>query len=108
MPEPKATMRKIDLRPYTLPRGGKYDIIGSFKELLFHPEQKLTVPESFENLELLKKLEAAGDFILVDSGEYRRIMRAYSAMTAPGPDDMEFFRRIRDAEEVPVKEVPKK
>ena len=109
MPEPKATMKKIDLRPYSLPRGGKYDIIGSFKELLFHPEQKLTVPESFENMELLKKLEGiASDYILVDSGEYRRIMRAYSAMTAPGPDDMEFFRRIRDAEEVPVKEVPHK
>jgi hypothetical protein len=108
MPEPKATMKKIDLRPYTLPRGGKYDIIGSFKELLFHPKQELSVPDSFENLELLKKLESAGDFILVDSGEYRRIMRAYNTMTAPGPDDMEFFRRIRDAEEVPVKEVPHK
>lgn len=104
----EGTMRKIDLRPYELPKGGKYDIIGSFQELLFHPGQELTVPESFENMELLKKLKSADGFILVDSGDYRRMMRAYHAMRSPAPDDMEFFRRIKDAEEVPVKEVARK
>lgn len=109
MNEPlKGTMKKIDLRPYRLESGAEYDIKGSFRELLFHPKQELTVPESFENAELFTKMKAAGEFVLVDSGEYRRIMRAYNAMTAPGPDDLEFFARIRDAVEVPVEEVPDK
>lgn len=105
MANPTGTMKKIDLRPYKLEDGKSYDIKGSFRELLFHPEQKLTVPESFENMELLRKIQAAGEFVLTDTGEYRRIMRAYNAMTAPGPDDLEFFARIRDAVEVPVAEV---
>lgn len=87
----------IDLRPYKVPGGPEYDVKGSMATLLFHPDQKLTVDEALDNKVLAEKIRKAGDKILVDRLDYGRLRRAYAAMTAPNEEDLEFFRRIKEA-----------
>jgi CBS-domain-containing membrane protein len=98
-------VKKIDLRSYKLLGSEDYDVKGSLRTLLFHPKQELTVAESFENKDLADKIRDAGEYVLIDKDDYRRLLRAYHAMVSPAEDDLSFFARIRDAEDVTVKEV---
>ena len=97
---------KINLKPYKMP-GVKqeYDVKGSMVNLLFHPGQELTVDETFENYELVKRIREAGDSLILDKDDMRRLRRAYAAMRSPTEDDLEFFRRIKEPEEIEVAEV---
>lgn len=97
---------KIDLTPYKVDGPGpEYDVKGSMRSLLFHPGQELTVDQAFENAELAKRIKASNGSIVLDKDDMRRLMRAYGAMRAPAEDDLEFFRRIKEAEEIEVAEV---
>ncbi len=101
---------KINLMPYPLEgaeKGKTYDVKGSMRSLLFHPGQELTVDETFENADLAKRVREAGDTITLDKDDMRRLRRAYSAMRSPQEDDLEFFRRIKEPEEIEVAEVTK-
>jgi hypothetical protein len=109
---------KIDVRPYQVQVGedlktGKpvmddYDVKGSLSRLLFHPELKLTVDQAFQQKDLVDRIRAAGDFVIVDVFEMQRIRAAYGVLRSPDEQDLEFFRRIRDAEELEAGEVPAK
>jgi len=99
---------KINLKSYPLDGPVKeYDVKGSMRSLLFHPGQELTVDETFDNAELAKRIKEAGDSIILDKDDMRRLRRAYAAMRSPQEDDLEFFRRIKEPEEVEVAEVTK-
>jgi hypothetical protein len=86
----------IDLRAYKVP-GGTYDVKGSLASLLFNGDQKLTVDEALDNKVLADKIRKAGDSILLDRMDFARIRRAYSSFISPTEDDLEMFRRIKEA-----------
>ena len=101
---------KIDVRTYQVqvgehPKTGQpvmdnYDVKGSLTRLLFHPDLKLTVDQAFEQKALVDRIRAAKDFVIVDAFEMQRIKAAYGVLRSPDEADLEFFRRIRDAEEL--------
>ncbi len=98
---------KINLASYKVEGAKDYDVKGSMRSLLFHPGQQLTVDETFENNDLAKRIKGAADSIILDKDDMRRLRRAYAAMRAPSEEDLEFFSRIKEAEEVEVAEVTK-
>ena len=120
----KATMYKLDVRDYevmvdkvdeatgrlVIERGrpvkvaDKFDVKGSLAGMLFNPELRLTVPESFEMKDLADKIRGANAHVLLDSAEMAKLKRAYDAVKAPPETALECLRRIRDAEKVEVKE----
>jgi hypothetical protein len=117
-PNPKAVkVWKVDVRPYKVQVGedrktGKpimddYDVKDSLARLLFHPELKLSVDQAFEQKNLVERVRAAKDFVLVDQFEYARMKAAYAVIRSPEEQDLEFFKRIRDAEETEAGEPAK-
>jgi len=99
---------KIDLKPYKIEGAvQEYDVKGSMRNLLFHPGQELTVDETFDNADLGKRIKESGESIILDKDDMRRLRRAYAAMRAPAEEDLEFFRRIKEAEEIEVAEIKK-
>ena len=100
---PTVKLWKINLRTYRVGQGAQaknYDVKGSMAELLFHPDQKLTVDETFDVKKLADRIRAAGSEVLVDQMDLMRLRRAYQTMRSPAEEDLEFFQRIRDAQEV--------
>jgi hypothetical protein len=106
--EGKIMAFKLNLKNYKMP-GSKqeYDVKGSLANLLFHPGQELTVDETFENYEIVKRVREAGDSLILDKDDMRRVRRAYAAMRSPSEDDLEFFHRLKTPEEIEVAEVKK-
>ncbi len=111
---------KIDLRSYdftakvrdeetgainekTLP----FNVKDSLASILFHPELRLNVIDSFKAQDLANKIRKSGDDVLVDTAEMDMIKRSYNVIKAPQEYELEFFKRIRDAEEVEVEEIKK-
>ena len=120
----KATMYKLDVRDYevmvdkvdeatgrlVIVKGrpvkvaDDFDVKGSLAGMLFNPELRLTVPESFEMKDLADKIRGANHYVLLDSAEMAKLKRAYDAVKSPPETALECLRRIRDAEKVEVKE----
>lgn len=84
-----------------------FNVKDSLASILFHPELRLSVIDSFKAQDLANKIRKSGDDVLVDSGEMDMIKRSYNVIKAPQEYELEFFRRIRDAEEVEVEEIKK-
>jgi hypothetical protein len=106
-PNPNAVKAwKVDLRNYKVQVGeddGKpvmddYDVKDSLCRLLFHPDLKLTVEQAFQQKDLVDRIRAAKTSVIVDFFEFQRMRAAYEILRSPSEDDLEFLRRIRDAE----------
>lgn len=101
-------MKKMDIRPYlvTVARadGSKeeipYQIKESLVEILFNRELKLNGAGVIRQNQLAEKVLAAGDELLVEDEEYDRIMKALSLVEGLGKNDVEFAKRIIDAQPV--------
>jgi len=111
---------KINLKPYNFlghvrneetgaveRRELPYDVKESLATILFSQELKLTIDEAFDAKKLADKIRSHDGSILVDNLEMGKLRRAYGLIKAPGEHELEFFSRIRDAEEVDVAEVEK-
>ena len=119
----KGKMWKIDLRPYDVEvasigddgrvemENGKpvmvkddFDVKGSMASILFNQELKLNVDETFQAKDLADKIRGSNSSVLVDGAELGKLQAAYKIIKGIPEQQLEFFRRIRDAEEVEVEE----
>ena len=82
-----------------------YDVKESLALILFNQELKLSIEESFKAKDLADKIRASQNgSVIVDAMEMARIRQAYNIVKGPGEHELEFFRRIKDAEEVEMEE----
>ena len=101
---------KIDIRNYQVPdpakpgEVGTIDVKDNLATMLFHPELKLAPEEMFKAKDLSDKIRASGDSVLLDTIEMERIKRSYVVLKGLPERFIEFLGRIRDAEEVSLKE----
>ncbi len=100
---------KIDTRSYfvTDPKTGEQvemDVKDNLAAMLFHTELKLAPEEMFKAKDLADKIRASKDTVLVDKMEMERIKRSYVLLKGLPERFIEFLSRIRDAEEVDLKE----
>ena len=102
---------KINLKNYKVegpegPDGTEVvmDIKENLATMLFHPELKLAPEEMFKAKDLSDKIRKAGDSVLLDRIEMDRIKRSYVVLKGLPERFIEFLSRIRDAEEVSLKE----
>jgi len=101
---------KIDVRSYTVPdpanpgTDGTIDVKDNLASMLFHTELKLGPEEMFKAKDLADKIRAANGTVLVDKIEMERIKRSYALLKGLPERFIEFLSRIRDAEEVSLKE----
>lgn len=102
-------MKKVDIRPYTITvvrtDGTKeevpYQVKESLIEILFNRELKLNGAGVIKQNLLAEKILAAGpDELLIEDEEYERISRALSLVEGLGRNDVEFAKRIINAEQV--------
>ena len=102
---------KLNLKNYKVegpegPDGAEVvmDVKDNLVTMLFHPELKLAPEEMFKAKDLADKIRASGDSVLLDRIEMDRIKRAYACLKGLPERFIEFLSRIRDAEEVSLKE----
>jgi len=114
---------KIDVRGYTsdqpvftpdnkpLIRDGKQvvtqdniDVREDLAAMLFHTELRQGPDEMFKAKDLADKIRASEEFVLLDKQEMERIKRSYALLKGLPERFIEFLSRIRDAEEVSLKE----
>ena len=101
---------KIDLKNYQVPDPtsesgtGTIDVKDNLASMLFHTELKQGPEEMFKAKDLADKIRASGDYVLVDKPEMDRIKRSYALLKGLPERFIEFLSRIRDAEEVSLKE----
>ena len=101
---------KIDLSNYqvqdpTSETGfGTIDVKDNLASMLFHTELKQGPEEMFKAKDLADKIRASGDYVLVDKIEMERIKRSYAILKGLPERFIEFLSRIKDAEEVSLKE----
>ncbi len=101
---------KIDIRSYTVPdlanpgTEGTIDVKDNLTAMLFHTELKQGPEEMFKAKDLADKIRASGDYVLLDKIEMERIKKSYVLLKGLPERFIEFLSRIRDVEEVPLKE----
>jgi len=86
------------------PRQDTFNVKGSLEQMLFNQKLQLEPTEAFQAYELVKRIHSAEVHILLDKDDHARVTRAYGALRAPHINAMELLRRIRDMEQVEVKE----
>ena len=96
-------MRKINLSDYETD-GNPYRVSGTIAILLFNPDLKLAARDLVAQDALAKKIETAGDSVLLEEGDYLKVKRAIETAKGWQRGDLEFVTRILEAPEVPVKE----
>ena len=102
-------MKKIDIRPYQVTvvrtNGAKeevpYEIKESLIEILFNRELKLNGMGVLKQNLLAEKILAAGpDELIVEDEEHDRILQALTAIQGLTRNDVEFAKRVINAEKV--------
>jgi len=113
-------MRKLNLENYSIPKRNErgevdgavpYQVKPSVIELLFSRQQGLNAVQLLERDELATKIHGySGDTILLEDAEFVIIEKALDAVTGLGKEDVEFVKRIKQAEKIDgrnLKAVPK-
>jgi len=102
---------KLNLKNYSVegpdgPNGPEFvmDVKDNLVTMLFHPELKLAPEEMFKAKDLADKIRDSGNSVLLDKIEMDRIKRGYACLKGLPERFIEFLGRIRDAEEVSLKE----
>ena len=93
MPDPTADGKMIEL-----------DVRDNLASMLFHTELKLGPEEMFKAKDLADKIRGAGSHVLLDKSEMDRLKRSYGVLKGLPERFIELLSRIRDAEEVSLKE----
>jgi len=97
-------MRKISLIPYKCPDGQDYKMKESIVNLLFAPQLRLGARAAIENDRVARKVESSDGFVLLEEAEYEKIRSAIEAFEGYSRNDLEFVRRVLEAEPITVKE----
>lgn len=108
----KKIMRKINTTTYkvtvrignTETREVDYGVKDSIIEMLFGQGLKLTAVELLKQNKLAGKVAEAGDELLLEEEEYTRVKSALEVLAGLGKNDIEFVKRILEAETVEVAE----
>jgi hypothetical protein len=97
-------MRKISLTPYKCPDGQDYKLKESIVNLLFAPQLRLGARAAIENDLIARKVEAANGSVLLEEAEYEKVRAAIETFEGYSRNDLEFVRRVLEAETVAVRE----
>ena len=100
-------MRKIDLSDYEVEIGGQkkpYQMKKSLEMLLFHPDLKLNFYTLMENHKVAQKILSSNGQVLLEDSEYERLETSVKSISGFTQPDIEFVRRILEAEKVEVVE----
>ena len=101
---------KIDVRSYKVPNPAEegkmieLDVKDNLASMLFHTDLKLGAEDMFKAKDLADKIRASDKYVLLDKSEMDRIKRSYVILKGLPERFIEFLERIRDAEEVSLKE----
>tara|TARA_Y100000310_G_scaffold333073_1_gene409889 strand:+ start:1545 stop:1907 length:363 start_codon:yes stop_codon:yes gene_type:complete len=81
----------------------------SLGQILFMPELKLSIDDAFEHKTLADKIRGTkGDHVILDQSEMDKINKALSLVKSPAENQLEFYRRLKEPEDVElVEEKPK-
>jgi len=110
-------MRRLNLEDYTemvRDEGGKdielpYPVKDSMIEVLLSKELGLSAREALERDVLARRIKDCSDgTILIEEGDYKKLVAAIDIITGWGRTDIEFLKRIIEAPEVEVGEVKPK
>jgi len=103
-------MRKLDLTKYDVPKRNErgeldgslpYEVKTSVIELLFTRSQGLGAIQLLERDELATKIHShSGNEILLEDAEFALVEGAIDAFKGFGKEDVEFVKRIKQAEKV--------
>lgn len=97
-------MKKLDLTPYEFGEQ-KCDVKKMISVLLFAPQLNLSSRDLFIHDTLAKKVELAGDSVLLEDADYNILKNALiERITGYGRHHMPLLERIVHAPEVPVEE----
>ena len=105
-------MRKINLENYMLEARNEkneivkmpYDVKSSLIGVLFHPELKLSGRELLLRDKLANKINDTESEILLEETDFLKIKMAIESIDGYTRNDVEFVRRVLEAEEIEVKE----
>lgn len=109
-------MRELNITSYNvkmrLPNGShkfdEYDVKDSLISLLFMPGNNVNARESFKRQKLAEMIKSCQDkTILIEEGDYQKLVEAAEKIQDVGRNDVEFMHRIMDAPEVEVEKVEK-
>ena len=83
----------------------EFDVQDSLAAILFNRELELNVEKTFTAKDLADKIRAAKkNVVILDQKEMDMVKAAYNVIKSPPELQLEFFARIRDAEEVELVE----
>lgn len=105
-------MRKINIEPYYIDGIDSknkitplpYNVKGSLAGILFHPDLKIGGQELLLRGKLAEKIEIAENEILIEDSDYAKLKKAVETITGYIQNDIEFVKRVLEAEEVEVTE----
>jgi hypothetical protein len=105
-------MKKIDLSKYEVEvknQNGElikvpYDVKHSLISIMFSEHMKHSSQSLIDYSELKEKIKSSDDFILLESTEYDKVLRAVDSFSGYREIDLEFVRRIKSAKEIEVTE----
>jgi len=111
-------MYKVDISEYTITGRGvdketgeikvvtnPYDVKVSLVSMLFHPDLRLEAKELLERDKLANKINDCEDgFVLLEDADYEKVKGALGIITGFSRNDVEFVRRILEAEKAEVVE----
>jgi len=109
-------MRRINLKEYTetvRDEDGKakelpYPVKDSMIEVLLSKELGLSAREALDRHTLACRIKDCSDgTILIEEGDYKKLVAAIDTITGWGRTDIEFLKRITEAPIVEVEEKPK-
>lgn len=97
-------MKKINVEDYIVDPGigTKYEVKRSLITVLFHPELKLDAYTALKANKVAEKIESAQGVVLLEDAEYDMIKRGLDVTTSYTRTDVEFIKRVLEAEDVKV------
>lgn len=115
--EGRSKMRELDLTPYKVTVSRRletgeikneevdYDIKASIAGILFLPDLKISGREAIKRDKLCEKIEEADGSILLEEGDWKKIVDAIEVLPSVSRNDVKFINRILEAPEVKVDKV---
>lgn len=101
-------MKKILISDYAISQDGKdlsYPMREALAEVLFHPNLKIVALDLLKRDDLARKIQSYdSDDLLLEEAEYALVKAAVDKVDSFTRNDVEFVKRVLDAETVEVVE----
>jgi hypothetical protein len=114
--EQKLTGFKVNLEPFdyeerligndgkVVTQKGIFNVKETIAKCLFLTDLNLTFEQAFESKKLADRVREANGFIILDKQDMQKLRSVYNILRSPAEHELEFGRRIKEAEEVPLEE----